>query len=375
MDYVYAVAGDKTLARVLALLCGLGCLTAGLGRCAADPILISLPGFLPTLTAGAATNGQVPLTLTGEASVQYIIESSPDLLNWSPVATNTDTNSIRQIALPAATDVTFYRASRKPIALFTYAMAAQGYINLVGNGLTASSWNSYDPNQSANGTYNGYTGTNADFASVAGVVNFGNHTVEGSLYLGTHATFVSSLGNLTGFVYTNANLAFPDVSLPNVTWLPAPFTNSLHAFITSGFYSVTDGYPVSVEPGIVVNLYVTPPVNFSPSSINIKGGTTNAGTLTVYQSQGSAGFPGGSSMTVGRPQNFIYLGLPGVTSLSFPGSQTVIGLIYAPEAIVSFNDGGLSLGLIGSCVVSNATVLGHYNLHFDESVRTNGPVR
>jgi hypothetical protein len=373
MDYVVVVTGDKRLTRVLTFLCVLGCLTIGQWRCAADPILISLPGSWPTLTAGAVTNGQVPLTLNGEASVQYIIESSPDLLNWSPVATNADNYSIRQITLPASTDVMFYRASRKPIPLFTYALAAQGNIILAGNGLTASSWNSYEPTQSTNGTYNGYTGTNADFASVAGIVDPGNHTVDGSLFLGPTASYTGG-GNFSGSIYADTYLVFPDVSLPNASWLPAPLTNGTHAFTTSGFYSITDNNSISVEPGMVVTISVTPAVSFSPPSINIKGGTTNSGTLVVYQNQGNINFLN-ISMTVGRPQNFIFLGLPGVTALGFSSTQNFVGLIYAPEAIVILNGGGLSSGFIGSCIVSNATVNSHYGIHYDESLRTNGPVR
>jgi hypothetical protein len=372
MDYAGAVAGDNTSKRVLIFLCVLGWLTMGLWRCTTDPILISLPATWPTLTAGAVTNGQIPLTLIGEASVQYVIESSPDLLNWSPVATNSDNNSTRQLALPAVTAATFYRASRKPIPLFNYALAAQGNIDLMGSGLIASSWNSYDPNQSTNGAYNGYTGINGDIASVAGIVDLSNHTVDGSLFLGPTASFSGS-GYVTGSISINTNLVFPDVSLPNVTWLPAPLTNGICAFTTNGFYNITNNNPISVEPGIVATLSVTSATTFSPSSITIKGGTTNSGTLIIYQSRGSFSFTGGP--LTGRPQNFIYLGLPGVTSLNILTAANFVGLIYAPEAVVPFQSGASSYYFIGSYVVGNATLNGHCTFHFDESLRTNGPVR
>ncbi len=56
-----------------------------------------------------ATN-QFRFTLTGEASVPYVILTSTDLVNWVPVVTNRDATAIRSIPVPATGPRSFYRA-------------------------------------------------------------------------------------------------------------------------------------------------------------------------------------------------------------------------------------------------------------------------
>jgi hypothetical protein len=67
----------------------------------------------PCLGAPAAPadpSGQFGFTLTGQANVAYLIQCSPDLLNWSPIATNYDTVDVRAISLPMTGDTGFIRA-------------------------------------------------------------------------------------------------------------------------------------------------------------------------------------------------------------------------------------------------------------------------
>ena len=45
----------------------------------------------PWLSGPAAPASQFGFTLTGQSNVTYLIECSPDLINWTPVATNYDT--------------------------------------------------------------------------------------------------------------------------------------------------------------------------------------------------------------------------------------------------------------------------------------------
>src|SRR5438270_9645339 len=63
--------------------------------------LVTLADPQMTLSAPACTNGQIQFSLTCESGVSYVIESSPDMVNWTPVATNNDVGQVRAITLPA----------------------------------------------------------------------------------------------------------------------------------------------------------------------------------------------------------------------------------------------------------------------------------
>jgi hypothetical protein len=117
--------------------------------------------------------------------------------------------------------------------------------------------------------------------------------------------------------------------------------------------------------------------DYNPGGITILGGTTNAGTMIVYQESGT--FTLGGSAGAGawnnpptvpsnQPKNFVYFGMPGVTSVTIGGSAVFLGVIYAPEADISFNGGGSSDDLMGSFIGKSLTIKGHYQVHFDVSL-------
>lgn len=335
----------------------------------------------PALKIGAVTNGQIQLTLFGEPGMTYVIEASSDMSSWTPVATNTASDYSSIINLPLSANQSFFRAWRNPVPIFAYALATQGNINLNGNGISTSSWNSHDTNQSNNGLYNGFTGTNGNVACVSGLINVGNHYISGSVYLGRNASFLSSASQISGQLYFETPLSFPDAVLPSVSWLPAPITNGgtaghMHDFTASGNYSVTDSYPIVVEAGVTAVLHVTT-TNFVLSGININGGTTNSGTLIIYQDSSFATFSGnGSGGAINnRPENFIYFGLPGVTSITLAGLSPFTGVIYAPEATLIANGGSSTSGVLGACVINSITLNGHFTFYFDEGLLSYGPFR
>ena len=58
------------------------------------------------------------------------------------------------------------------------------------------------------------------------------------------------------------------------------------------------------------------------------------------------------------------------TAISFGGNAAMTAWIYAPEASVTFNGGGSSsYDVVGSFMVHDVTVNGHYNFHFDEQLK------
>jgi len=348
-----------------------------------DNLFIPTSNPLPNLAVCGKTNGQVQLALNAEPGIPHFVEASSNLVNWSLMTTNSDNATNRQISLNATTETCFYRASRSPIAIFAYVLAAKTFISINGIGVISDSWNSHDLNQSLNGQYNGYAGTNGDFALVNGIMNLGNTFVNGDIYLGPGTALVTGpYGGASGQILPDQFFLFPEVVLPTINsngnpilWTNAPGTVSAHSFTNSGYFTITDSGSLTVEAGANVVLLVQV-TNYSPASINIKGGTTNPGTLTMYQEAGNITL--GRSNTGGainnRPENFIYFGLPGVTEIMFGTGSTFVGAVYAPSA--SGNFFSLStMGFIGSCVVSNATVNGHVLFHYDTSLRTNGPCR
>ena len=360
-------------------------------------IFVTLSDPLTSLSEPVWTNGQVQFILNGESNVNYVIESSPDLVNWTPVATNLAAPSI---TVAAPDNAGFYRASRTPLPLFAYAVAARGNININGLGLLTDSFNSSDTNLSTDGQYDfTKTSTNGNVACVSGIVNIGNHYMDGSLYLGPTGTNNSSTNQIVGEIYTNFNVQFPDVVLPAtdangypIVWQPAPtITNTtykkpiyIHDFTTAnnnGYYTVGDSDAITVETGVMVTLWVTAS-NYAPASITIEGGTTNSGTLVMYQSSGNATLAGNSfGGPIGnRPQNFVYFGLPGVNGVlvsyvSGGLTNIEVGTIYAPDAAAIISAGGSVNGFSGSCVAHDVHINGHFTFHYDESLLTSGPFR
>ncbi len=79
------------------------------------PLSLTLFTFAPgaaTVAVQAVQPGQVQLLLQGQSGTPYVIQSSPDLLNWNPVATNTLTGSSTSVPVPVPAGATaqFFRA-------------------------------------------------------------------------------------------------------------------------------------------------------------------------------------------------------------------------------------------------------------------------
>jgi hypothetical protein len=274
------------------------------------------------------------------------------------------------------------RVTAQRQGLFSKGMISMTYINLNGNGVISDSYNSllgaYDPNATP--------GTNGDIAAVNGLVNLGNHIIDGNLYLGPNSTLTNNPnGGVTGTIYTDWNMPFSDVSLPTtdtnnytIIWSPAPGTSSSHTFTNSGYYIINDTGDLNVAAGVTVTLDVkVSNYDLSKATISISGGTTNAGTIVMYQESGSltlGGSAGGGalnnppSVPSNQPKNFTYFGLPGVTSISLKGSSDFIGVIYAPEADLTLSGGGSKQNLMGSFIAKSLTISGGYNIHYDTSL-------
>ena len=277
------------------------------------------------------------------------------------------------------------------VSPFSVGLGAVNNITMNGNSLLTDSYNSTTNTLSTGGQYDSSkTSTNGNVASVNGILDIGNQTIDGSLYLGPNATYESKPnGTVTGTIYYDYNIQFPAPTLPttdangnSIAWGASPGTSSAHDFTTSGYYLVTDSGTITVEPGVTVTLQVTTE-SFSPSSITLNGGITNAGSIIMYDNPSS---PGGS-VTLGgnstggaignRPVNFILFGLANLSSITFGGTSDFSGAIYAPGVTLTMNGGGKGYNIEGSVIVFQATDNGHYLIHYDESLAkwSSGPNR
>jgi hypothetical protein len=274
--------------------------------------------------------------------------------------------------------------------LFTFAIGAVSTIQMNGNGLASDSFNSSNPALSTNGQYDpSKTSTNGSVASVYGPVDFGNHSIAGSLDLGASATSTVSSSQVSGSINNDFNVSFPDVVLPTTSWIPEATTlvggitiagitvggTPTYDFTTSGDYYISGSSDIQVEPGVTVRVRVDA-TTFNPSNIHILSTNGISGTLIVYQVSGSASMSGNVTVDSGRARNFYYYGLPGVTSITYGGNSSFIGVVYAPEANLTLNGGGSNNGLIGASITKSINAMnGHYNFHFDEDLLSAGPSR
>jgi len=277
------------------------------------------------------------------------------------------------------------RVTTQVLPLFNVALGAVGNINMNGNSMATDSWNSHSTNLSNNGVYTSTKiSTNGDVASQQGIVNIGNHTIDGNLYLGPTATYTSSTNLILGDLDKNYNVNFPDARLPaSAATAINPTVNAGTNYLNSNgqtYFVNNDNKPIVVPAGITVTLIVYAQ-SFNPTSITLGGGMTNPATLIVYDAPTS---PGGSVTLGGNnvggaisatPVNFIFYGLPNLSTINFHGTSDFIGAIYAPEADLTLGGGGNGNNLMGAAICKTVTLNGHYDVHYDEALANWGPAK
>ena len=165
---------------------------------------------------GTSANGAFgPVTRNLEGGSYSVVV----LTNPSPTIYSTG-----YVRVPITGDIVsrVVKVTAQKLPLINVAFAAVYDIDMNGNGMASDSFNSHDDALSTDGHYDSSkTSTNGNIASVYGVVDIGNHTINGSLYLGPTASYDSSVGQILGSIYNDYNVEFPDVTLPTATWTPA----------------------------------------------------------------------------------------------------------------------------------------------------------
>lgn len=292
------------------------------------------------------------------------------------------------------------KVSSSQLGSFPVAFAAVNDVTLNGNGVTTDSYNSHDPNLSNNGLYDDTkTSTNGNMASVQGFFNPGNHTIQGSVYLGPTASFAGG-GTITGTIYYDYNVQFQDVTVPTPAagWtvaVPSNTTNtvvtyksngtikstttvvtSAYHFTSSGNYQITGNYPIEIDAGVDVTLNVTTSsFDLTDLQIHDGGNIDNSGTAHIYINGPTSISLGGNQAAdaSNRPENLWIYGTTSLTSMSFSGNSAFVGVIYAPSVNLKLNGGGSTdYDFVGSCIVGSITTDGHFHLHYDEYLSSLG---
>ena len=262
-------------------------------------------------------------------------------------------------------------------ALFFVGIVAKSNITLNGGQMVSNSYNSGDPSHSnTNGQYDPNEPlSGGDVASAYGIVN-GNRDIYGTLYLGPTATFAGA-GQITGGIVNDFNMEFPNVSKPYNGGSALGGTTQIGTgknritydnTMTAGYnYYVNGNYNGSIYiEGSNTVLYITGSANFqqltlapgASTSIYVGGANTSFGTVN----------------NTGTARQLQYYGLPGNTSITMGGNDSFVGTIYAPNASVKLSGGGSNPADVQGAIIANhITSGGHFSIHFDESLKTNGP--
>jgi hypothetical protein len=359
--------------------------TLSLAEAGAEEALAQLNPAAPQLVVDRTANGwgspsgglYGPMNRTlsaGSYSTVFTTNVFPIIYSTGYVTVGSLSATINRVIRVATTNV----------PLFSVAMAAEGNINFNGNGVSTDSFNSALTNLSTGGQYDPTkTSTNGDVASVSGIVNVGNGNVNGSVFLGpTAADSLKSNGTITGGTFNDFNFDFPDVALPQTTWLGAIQLPQVidgltynYVFASSGDYTIDSlSGSVYVNSNVVVRLRLTS--NASPSIIRVAGPGNDAGKLTIYMDGPTFILTGNSVVDGGNAANLSYYGTPNNTQIKFSGNAAFTGTIYAPEAAFTMGGGGNNTyDFVGSSITKTVTMNGHFNFHFDENLLNSGPVR
>jgi hypothetical protein len=355
-------------------------------HCDASP---QIDSFL-TLSPPSLVSNQVEFTLTGEADVPYVIETSSDTTHWLAVVTNTSPEITRSIVLAAPTnDATLYRAWREPLPMFFGALVVRSNIALNGNSILIDSYDSGDTNFStANGNYDPTKRkAGGDLFCAVGLVDVGNATIKGKLVTGPLGNYVigtnGSVGDFSwvgpglkpGWNGTNFHWALPDVMPPYQTGLPPAGQGTNFWHLVGGYDYIFNGdftNKVSTNSIYVAgnaNLFVTGNFYFTGKIIIASGASLKlyvGGLLTRLNEVNTAG----------GPTSFQYVGLPTNELLSWYGNDEYAATIYAPQAEIRFGGGGSDTYYFGgACVAESVTFNGHFNVHYDENLKRIGPSR
>jgi hypothetical protein len=358
----------------------------------------ALVGIVPVLTNSVRSGDQFQFTLRGETNVSYIIESSSNLSTWSAAVTNSDLEATRTVIVPATGAQGFWRVRPMPSPLFEYAVLARGTIQLGGTG-RIDSFDSRNPSQSGpNGSYDPLRATDralvATTSRAAGALSVGNTMISGSVGTGPGGTVTvgpsgtvgdrayNSISRGTiqpGHWFDDVRVVLPPATLPRdfapqLSLLPSVYpvngTNYKYAILSDGDFrtpSISLGAGEKMLITARARIYVTGTTTITGSNSYILLGRDAS---VEWYAGGVVSLGGGACINSSSfPQNFAIISLANAP-VSYQGGVPLIGTIYAPLSTVTMNG---TTDMIGAIVCSNFSLFGTLGIHFDESLKREGP--
>lgn len=282
---------------------------------------------------------------------------------------------------------------------FPGALTMQQDIDMKGNNVTVDSYDSEDPNHSwwpfypfglgygiytnTGSVYNIKRNANGDVATdgfVAGIINVGNAQIYGKVNTGPGGTvqlgakgsvgglgWVPTIGIQPGYSQSDMNVAFPAVTLPDVSWTSLANNTSI---TNAGFYRMNEINNNMTISGSNVVVYVPNGIDFSGlQGLTIK---TNS-SVTIYL--GTELKDGGNGFINNETRNATRLsiyGLPNLTTIKLNGNGAFWGAIYAPNAEVEFKGAGSAGGYYGALTAFDIILTGNSTFSYDEALGRRG---
>jgi hypothetical protein len=294
--------------------------------------------------------------------------------------------------------------------LFAVAMAAITTVDLHGKNVSTDSFDSADPNHSSSGFYpywqlwktkdNGHVVTDG---VVTDTMDLGNAKIKGFVKTGPGVNTIEigpggSVGDKdyvdtgkTGIQSppphsaTDFNVVFPDVQLPDTTWLPLGQTNvTING--TNYQYVITQGGDYRISSDLNQSVYIDAPAgavvrirvsnNVSLSGDELINITPTGAQVLMYMEGNSFSLTGQAAINnqSGFARNFYLFGLPTCRSINFMGNGMFTGAVYAPSAAFVLGGGGSDVwDFVGASVTKSVVMNGHFRFHYDEDLGKIGP--
>jgi len=352
---------------------------------ALDPL-----SFSSSITANWGGSG--PWTKSSSLGYSVIVSNDSP-----PTIYATGTNMVPSLGQPISRTVKVKTATN---GLFGVAIAAIQNITMNGNNVYVDAYDSADTFHFPGGMYNS---TNAiakgDVATTSGFLNVANADIHGRVIMAPGASYSVNTPNglvgdmtwtgpgvqspYTDWVITDFNKEFPDVLPPYNSGLnPSSTGSGTNDFILGTgnyYYSGPPKFSVSNNKTLLVTgaaiLYVSGTSFDASANSEIKilpgaslkiyiGDTTGSGVAANF----------GQVNNTGNAYNFQVYGLPTCTSFTLGGNGQYVGTVYAPEAALAYNGGGVnSLDFQGACVIQSANINGKFNIHYDVNLSRTGP--
>jgi hypothetical protein len=393
------------------------CLTlALLWLTATSSLRADAPAFSAPVRLVSPTYAQLTLTNCNNVSNYYVMQFSTNLQDWVSYKTNHVTSLTDPMIdfAPATNDTCFYRVIAIPFGPaypFQWALALGTNFNGNGKNPLVNSFDSGDTNYSQMATnavlhYDTnvvqiYDASRAKSggdvgvsAAVVGNVNLGNGTINGHLHtgpgsiesqlqIGPHGTigdiaFAASTSGIEGDGTSSSwwapdfYFSFPEVKNPTFIGQALPAALGGYVILSGGNYITTSASSVG-------NLLITGPTTLwvqGSASLGVTIAGTN-GSLILYVGKDTGTgdtitLSGTGTMnTPGYARNLQIYGLPSLTSIAMQGNASWTALIYAPNANMIVGGGGSNTQTAqGSILARSLTLIGYWNFHYDENLKT-----